>query len=79
MGTPCTFLAAGRCSIYEHRPISCRLQINVDVDDLLCRLVPGEAITVPYLDTRTEKVASLLILGANARIADIRDWFPTLA
>ena len=41
-GVPCTFLKDDRCSIYEIRPLSCRLQINLDDDGFLCILVPGE-------------------------------------
>lgn len=41
-GVPCTFLVEGRCSIYQHRPMSCRYLVNFDTDALLCRLVPEE-------------------------------------
>src|SRR3990167_2374390 len=33
-GVPCSFLKEGRCSIYRHRPLACRLQINMDDDDI---------------------------------------------
>lgn len=36
----CTFLADGECSIYESRPLECRLMFSADVDDLLCQLRP---------------------------------------
>lgn len=77
-GVPCPFLDGGRCSIYEDRPMSCRHLINVDVDDLLCRLVPGETITARYLNMRLQQAACLTVMGMNARIADIREWFPSL-
>ena len=73
---PCAFLVDDRCSIYEHRPLACRHLFNVDVDNLLCQLVPGVAIEVPYLGMQGEQVAYVSAMGANARLADIRDWFP---
>ncbi len=75
-GVPCTFLVEGRCSIYEHRPMSCRYLVNFDSDALLCRLVPGETIEARYLNMRKQQAAYLAAMGLNARIADIRDWFP---
>ena len=76
-GLPCTFLTDdGECSIYEYRPMSCRHLVNFDVDELLCRLVPGEAIRVPYLNRQMAQLAYVMSMGVNARIADIRDWFP---
>jgi hypothetical protein len=76
LGVPCTFLVGGRCSIYEHRPMACRYLINLDVDDLLCRLVPGETILARYLNMQPQQASYLAIMGFNARIADIREWFP---
>jgi hypothetical protein len=73
---PCTFLAAdGRCSIYAHRPLNCRLQLNVDIDELLCRLVEGIAVPVPLANTAQFK-AVYLALCASDTVADIREWFP---
>lgn len=76
MGTPCVFLDEGKCSIYRHRPLACRHLVNLDDDDLLCRLVPGESISVPYLDARQQQMVYVIAMGANAPLADIRDWFP---
>lgn len=76
-GVPCPFLADGSCSIYEHRPMACRHLVNVDVDDLLCRLVPGQGLKVPYLNTQSQKLAHVAAMGLRRRIADLRDWFPT--
>lgn len=75
-GQPCTFLKDGRCSIYEHRPMACRQQINLDDDDLLCRLVEGESIPVPYLNQQPAQLAYVMLWGERSRLADIRDWFP---
>lgn len=80
-GVACTFLSADEtCSIYASRPLACRLQVNVDADALLCRLVPGneqsDRIRVPYADTRSSQAASVAVLGPHHRLADLRDWFP---
>lgn len=76
-GVPCTFLRGGDCSIYEHRPIACRLHISVASDALLCRLVEGVEIEVPYIDARNEQQAYAMAFPIErSRLADIRDWFP---
>lgn len=75
--SPCHFLQAGRCSIYAHRPAVCRTHLNMDVDDLLCRLLPsGHAVPVPYVDTRALTAVSLLIAAPGEPLADLRQWFP---
>ncbi len=72
---PCPFLARGRCSIHAWRPLMCRVHLNLDRDDLLCRLVPGQPIPVPYADARLLKALYLLVQPA-ARLADVRAFFP---
>ena len=49
--------------------------MNMDKDDLLCRLVPGSSIPVPYLDTTPLLFAQVQIDPSSER-ADIRQWFP---
>lgn len=73
---PCPFLVSDRCSIYEHRPVVCRTHMNMDQDELLCRLTSGMDIPVPYIDTREFMMASILIAGKHGAWADIRQWFP---
>lgn len=75
-GQPCPFLHAGQCSVYEHRPVACRTQFNMDDDDLLCMLVQGEEIRVPYLDMMDHKLAYAEAVSTNEVCADIRQWFP---
>lgn len=76
-GDPCPFLDSdSKCSIYNSRPFACREQINLDRDDLLCRLVPGATVPVPYLDVTTSKVAYIAAFGMNRKMADIRYFFP---
>lgn len=71
----CPFLVDGTCSIYAHRPMACRTLLNLDDDDLLCRLVPGVEVPVPYADA-TQLKAFYLAAQPNAELADIRDFFP---
>lgn len=72
---PCSFLVNKVCQIYQHRPSVCRTHMNLDQDDLLCRLVPGASIPVPYLDTRPLVMARVQA-GGHSTNADIRQWFP---
>lgn len=71
----CSFLEDGRCSIYAKRPAVCRYHMNLDIDDLLCRPVPGGAVPVPYLDVRP-LVMARVVTGGRSAYADIRQWFP---
>jgi Putative zinc- or iron-chelating domain len=73
---PCPFLVADQCSIYEHRPIVCKTHMNMDADDLLCRLSSGMETPVPFIDTRAFAMASILVAGEKSHWADIRQWFP---
>jgi uncharacterized protein len=72
---PCTFLSKqGRCTIYASRPLACRQLHNLDVDDLLCRLIPGVAVPVPYADATEMEILSITTMR-DAHMADIRAWF----
>lgn len=79
---PCTFLVGGDCSIYESRPLACRVQYNVDADALLCELTPPLPVTVPYLGISEQLVmvlASILVRKSGGEMPtcnDIRAWFP---
>ena len=75
MGEPCTFLVAGRCSIYAHRPLVCRTLVNMDSVPLLCELVPDMQVPVPYLNT-TEFQGLFAYVTQQEDFADVRDWFP---
>lgn len=75
-GTACPFLRDSSCSIYASRPLACRLQFNMDDDDLLCQLVDGEATRAPYLDLGVHHIAAAATLGVHQKLADIRQWFP---
>lgn len=89
VGQPCSFLENSRCTIYAHRPIACRLMFNMDVDALLCQMVPGQLSHVPYADYRDHKelyvrshlgkVRSEVEMQRalqELRFADVREFFP---
>lgn len=77
--TPCPFLKQGECSIYEHRPLTCRMHMNFDVDNYWClhenwqkpeAEIPRPTIQ-PLIDAYHTVISSLApIMG------DIRDFFP---
>lgn len=64
-----------QCSIYNGRPLACRLHLNMDQHDLLCELVDGETASVPYLNLIEYELAAAQLLGAHQRYADLREWF----
>lgn len=74
-GKACTFLKDGACSIYEVRPLACRGLFSLDEDNLLCRLVSGAQVPVPYADNTQIMTHMVMAMGAE-RMADIREWFP---
>lgn len=80
VGVPCTFLKDNKCSIYDSRPIACRLCHNMDEDSILCNLFPGEQINVPYFDGHRYEHLWLQSIGANAaaQIANLSDFFPNI-
>lgn len=75
--TSCPFLVNHACSIYESRPLPCRILINLDDDELLCRKVEGVDVPVPYADAMVLK-AHYMALQPAAVLADIRHFFPAM-
>lgn len=75
-GNPCPFLKDDACSIYEHRPLMCRVHWNMDDDALLCELHPeiDVGIPVPYMDVTSFRKLYIFICGPL--MADIRRFFP---
>ena len=78
-GVACVFLQDGRCSIYAHRPVACRLHISLADSGEPCRIVRGEEpVSVPYVNVEQERDLYILALGRQSiELADIRDWFPS--
>jgi Fe-S-cluster containining protein len=88
-GQPCVFLKDSRCTIYQHRPMVCRLIFNMDADSLLCQMVPGARSQAPYADHSIYKELYIRahlgkvksqeeMQGAlkSLRMADLREFFP---
>jgi len=72
---PCTFLVAGKCSIYDARPIACRLQFNLDDDEFLCKLETKPVDDcIPMVDLR-HYWKNLSKLTGSTVITDIREFF----
>jgi len=77
--TPCPFLANGECSIYEVRPLTCRMHMNFDRDNYWCLhenwLKPEAEIPRPTIQPLID--AYHMAIGSTRPImADIRDFFP---
>jgi hypothetical protein len=75
--SPCPFLKSNACSIYEHRPLPCRVHFNLDKDDLLCRLdeAPGGGIPSPVPYANVVPLLRAYIEMDTGRLGDIRDYF----
>jgi hypothetical protein len=56
--------------------MACRLLLNLDDDALLCELIPGQTVPVPYANSEQLKMLYLMANVASP-LADIRDFFPT--
>jgi uncharacterized protein len=74
-GTPCTFLVAGKCSIYEHRPLVCRMLVNMDSDERLCKLNLNKLVPAAFLNNIDFQMFYADLLGKK-NLADVREWFP---
>lgn len=75
-GKPCTFLKDGDCTVYDHRPLACRLLLNLDDDPLLCQLVEGAEPKVPYLNATEHHIGAAVAFGPHQEYDDLRHWFP---
>ncbi|MBK6616694.1 YkgJ family cysteine cluster protein [Ottowia sp.] len=74
-GVPCTFLRDGACSIYQHRPMQCRVHFNLADDERMCDLrVPSSESSVPNVNLSAFWVASAYALQSHHH-GDIRDFF----
>lgn len=77
-GKPCPFLDGQSCSIYEHRPIACRLHFNLGDARLCAPDIPSDLRGVPNLDFFPLSLAlttMCLEKNPNTTIADIREFF----
>jgi Fe-S-cluster containining protein len=70
---PCPFLVNNACSIYESRPLACRVHLNLAANAEPCQMdAPRETA---MLDLRKLDDAYALI-GRTFHLADIREYFP---
>jgi len=75
-GTPCPFLKQGRCSIYEVRPLACRIHFNLADSPYFCNTaIPSKESYVPQLDNDSIDVAHFKAFSQEIW-ADMRDFFP---
>jgi predicted TPR repeat methyltransferase/Fe-S-cluster containining protein len=79
--TPCSFLKQGVCSIYEYRPLICRIAVNLDSDPYWCEFEnwhkPGGAVPKPTFRSIYNAFTELNET-AGSIMADIRDFFPVV-
>jgi len=77
--TPCPFLKNGECSIYEFRPLTCRMHMNFDSDNYWCLHEnwnkPEAEIPRPTIQPLIDAY-HMTISNVAPIMADIRDFFP---
>lgn len=74
-GEPCPFLRDGLCSIYESRPLSCRLHFNIGDSPFFCSTdIPPEDSIVPKLALSMFWIG-LAAVTIESSHGDIRDFF----
>jgi uncharacterized protein len=77
--TPCPFLTNGECSIYEVRPLTCRMHMNFDRDNYWCLhenwQKPEAEIPRPTIQPLEEAYHQLMNQTKQQIVADIRDFF----
>lgn len=77
-GVPCPFLDNSACTIYENRPLACRMHFSLGHSAEMCSpLVASEDSLVPNLDLRTFWLTAVIALNPSGAYADIRDLFPS--
>lgn len=78
---PCTFLKNNECSIYEDRPLACRIHSNLEPDNTPCRLDKPRETSEFNLEFLYSLYAEICLEAPradpdNPALADIRKWFP---
>jgi Fe-S-cluster containining protein len=73
-GVPCPFLKKGKCSIYDIRPLACRIHFNMADTPALCDL--SLPTTIPMINNDTIDKLHFHAFPGDMW-ADIRDFFPT--
>lgn len=80
-GVPCPFLRGDVCGIYEFRPIACRTHANIGGSAFFCDTsIPPEHSYVPNINLSSfSMVYAIISMQRQEVIADIRDFFPSVA
>lgn len=75
-GEPCPFLKDHQCSIYEVRPLACRMHANIGDSPFFCDTsIPSEQTIVPSLDANAFWQGVVVTFGIDAH-RDLREFFP---
>lgn len=76
-GSPCPFLSdSGECSVYDDRPLICRLHHNLSSFPEMCDItLESEKTCIPELDLGAIMSTALAHCGFNA--GEIREYFKT--
>lgn len=73
---PCTFLQQGKCSIYDARPMACRLAFNMSDSPYFCNTaIDPQDSHVAYLNLQDLELAFTAAV-VEGTVGDIRDFFP---
>lgn len=79
--SPCPFLKKSMCSIYEYRPLNCRVFASMDSVEYCKKGNEKHWITTVESTPALMELSSTLLRASKgtkyATFADIRHWFPT--
>ena len=78
MGVPCTFLSPeGACTIYDVRPMACRLHHSLEDSPDLCKMgVTQEVGVINIYDIHHAYINATAVVANGGAIGDIRQFFP---
>lgn len=72
-GVPCPFLVGDECSVYEHRPMQCRVHHVIEADASRCEPL-GDAQDIANYDLEWVSTPAIA-LGMGEFHADVREFF----
>lgn len=75
-GVACPFLVDNRCSVYEVRPLSCRVHISLEDSPDPCDIVNNPGARVAYVNMEAARWVWATLFVTTGRFAgDIREFF----
>lgn len=74
-GVACPFLKDDFCTIYDVRPMACRMHFNMSDDPSLCDIKNNPGASVPMFNFLPMEFAAATLL-VELPFADIRNFFP---